>query len=110
MQPGEKKNRMIFEDRIKDAYGMPQPTFEYLPSEKAARKANDMMGEYVTPSDTNTSPEFLILETVWPMFQLSLVVIFQVCTAFDLISIFLNLYGYLLFNRLESTIHDVSQW
>jgi len=43
MQEGVSKNRMWFEREYSDAYGMPQVTFEYLPTEKAAKEAHDMM-------------------------------------------------------------------
>jgi len=45
MQDGVEGNRIIFEDEISDAYGMPQPTFEYLPTDKYANKAHEMMNE-----------------------------------------------------------------
>lgn len=47
MQPGDVNNRMWFNTKIRDAFGMPQPTFEYLPTPKAAVEAHDMMTEYV---------------------------------------------------------------
>ncbi|KAF9457214.1 putative pyranose oxidase [Collybia nuda] len=45
MQPGVRKNRIVFEDDISDAYGMPQPTFEYTPSREAALAATRMMND-----------------------------------------------------------------
>lgn len=45
MQEGVAKNRMWFERKYSDAYGMPQVTFEYLPTEKAAKEAHDMMND-----------------------------------------------------------------
>jgi hypothetical protein len=47
MQEGVQKNRMYFENNLGDSYGMPQPTFEYLPTENAALQAHDMMNECV---------------------------------------------------------------
>lgn len=47
MQPGVESNIMWFNKRIRDAWGMPQPTFEYLPTPKAAEEAHEMMNEYV---------------------------------------------------------------
>ncbi|KAF5346223.1 hypothetical protein D9758_014384 [Tetrapyrgos nigripes] len=44
-QDGVKKNRMIFEDDLTDAYGMPQPTFEYEPSTKYAEETSSMMND-----------------------------------------------------------------
>jgi hypothetical protein len=45
MQTGVPNNRIYFETKITDAYGMPQPTFEYLPTADAAKQAHDMMNE-----------------------------------------------------------------
>ena len=45
MQKGEKKNKIIFEDKITDAYGMPQLRFEYLPTPEYANQAHEMMNE-----------------------------------------------------------------
>lgn len=47
MQKGVKENTMLFETNIRDAYGMPQPTFEYFPTDEAALEAHDMMTECV---------------------------------------------------------------
>jgi hypothetical protein len=47
MQVGVERNRMYFEKHIRDLYGMPQPTFEYLPTDHAALQAHDMMNECV---------------------------------------------------------------
>ena len=46
-QEGDPANRIIFEDDFRDAYGMPQPTFEYVPTTKYAKEASEMMKEYV---------------------------------------------------------------
>lgn len=45
MQKGVKENRIVFEESIGDAYGMPQPTFEYTPTQEAALAATRMMNE-----------------------------------------------------------------
>jgi hypothetical protein len=47
MQEGVQKNRIYFENNLDDSYGMPQPTFEYLPTDHAALQAHDMMNECV---------------------------------------------------------------
>ncbi|KAK7055210.1 hypothetical protein R3P38DRAFT_2681576 [Favolaschia claudopus] len=44
-QDSEINNKMIFEDKFTDAYGMPQPTFEYEPSVKFADEASRMMND-----------------------------------------------------------------
>ncbi|KAG6867363.1 hypothetical protein C0993_003835 [Termitomyces sp. T159_Od127] len=44
-QDGVESNRIIFENDVKDGYGMPQPTFEFTPSPKFAYEASRMMGE-----------------------------------------------------------------
>ncbi|KAF3914467.1 hypothetical protein AA313_de0203518 [Arthrobotrys entomopaga] len=41
-------NRVTFEHKIKDMYGMPQPTFNYVLSEKDAEQANEMMNDMTT--------------------------------------------------------------
>lgn len=45
MQIGVRKNRMVFENSLEDSYGMPQPTFEYLPTDEAALQAHNMMND-----------------------------------------------------------------
>ena len=45
MQTGVKSNRILFENDLKDAYGMPQPTFEYVPTPEHAEEATRMMKE-----------------------------------------------------------------
>lgn len=45
MQSGVSKNRIIFEKNITDAFGMPQATFEYTPTDEHALEANRMMNE-----------------------------------------------------------------
>jgi hypothetical protein len=45
MQDGVPENRVVFEDDVKDLYGMPQPTFNYNPTRKYALEATDMMNE-----------------------------------------------------------------
>ena len=45
MQEGDPKNRIIFEDDDSDVYGMPQPTFVYLPTDKWRDNAHKMMNE-----------------------------------------------------------------
>ncbi|VDB88531.1 unnamed protein product [Peniophora sp. CBMAI 1063] len=42
-QKPDVNNRIIFEDEVDDAYGMPQPTFEYVPDEESARLSSRMM-------------------------------------------------------------------
>jgi pyranose oxidase len=42
MQDGVPQNRMILEDTLEDLYGMPQPTFEYTPTEVYAQQATDV--------------------------------------------------------------------
>ena len=46
-QAYDKANRVVFEKNVTDVYGMPQPTFEYTPTEKYADEAGRMMKEYV---------------------------------------------------------------
>ncbi|KAJ7107426.1 putative pyranose oxidase [Mycena epipterygia] len=43
MQAGVPENKMIFHLGLKDAYGMPQPTFEYTPTAKYAEETQRMM-------------------------------------------------------------------
>ncbi|KAJ7757744.1 putative pyranose oxidase [Mycena maculata] len=45
MQEGVPENKMIFEMSLKDAYGMPQPTFEYIPTRKYADETQRMMND-----------------------------------------------------------------
>ncbi|KAG6890652.1 hypothetical protein C0992_000222 [Termitomyces sp. T32_za158] len=42
-QHGVQDNRMIFENTLKDAYGMPQPTFVYEPTTHFANECSEMM-------------------------------------------------------------------
>ncbi|KAJ8082442.1 hypothetical protein PM082_008297 [Marasmius tenuissimus] len=44
-QHGVTKNKMIFENTHVDAYGMPQPTFEYEPSREYALETSRMMND-----------------------------------------------------------------
>ncbi|KAJ8082436.1 hypothetical protein PM082_008291 [Marasmius tenuissimus] len=44
-QHGVSKNKVIFENTLSDAYGMPQPTFEYEPSRECALEASRMMND-----------------------------------------------------------------
>ena len=44
-QARDPKNRVVFEKDITDVYGMPQPTFEYVPSTQYADEAGKMMNE-----------------------------------------------------------------
>ncbi|KAJ6503796.1 putative pyranose oxidase [Mycena sanguinolenta] len=69
MQAGVPENKLIFETTLKDAYGMPQPTFEYTPTdtptakytEQTQRMMNDMtdvankLGAYLPKSE----PQFM---------------------------------------------------
>lgn len=50
MQRGVEKNRIWFNKSIKNAWGMPQATFEYLPTDDAAKEAQEMMTECVEKS------------------------------------------------------------
>ena len=43
----ESDEESAFEDEVDDAYGMPQPTFEYVPDEESARLSSRMMKECV---------------------------------------------------------------
>ncbi|KAJ6600287.1 putative pyranose oxidase [Mycena vulgaris] len=45
MQEGVPENRMTFQPNLKDAYGMPQPTFEYTPTAKHAEETQRMMND-----------------------------------------------------------------
>jgi hypothetical protein len=45
MQEGVPENKMMFQKGLKDAYGMPQPTFEYTPTAKHAEETQRMMNE-----------------------------------------------------------------
>ncbi|KAJ7304641.1 putative pyranose oxidase [Mycena albidolilacea] len=45
MQEGVPENKMIFQKGFKDAYGMPQPTFEYTPTAKHAEETQRMMND-----------------------------------------------------------------
>ncbi|KAH7924400.1 putative pyranose oxidase [Leucogyrophana mollusca] len=45
MQAGDSSNILLFEKDITDAYGMPQPTFEYLPTTHFASQATNMMND-----------------------------------------------------------------
>ncbi|KAG6860692.1 hypothetical protein C0995_008605 [Termitomyces sp. Mi166 len=44
-QTGIQDNRIIFENDIKDGYGMPQPTFVYEPTTEFANESSEMMDE-----------------------------------------------------------------
>ncbi|KAG6918845.1 hypothetical protein DXG01_011250 [Tephrocybe rancida] len=46
-QSGEKDNRIIFENSLQDACGLPQPTFVYSPTDKFAEETSLMMNEPV---------------------------------------------------------------
>ncbi|KAI0314588.1 putative pyranose oxidase [Amylostereum chailletii] len=63
MQAGEPDNRLLFEGSVKDAYGMPQPTFEYKPSDGYALEATRMMNEFVLSRgnclDDDSYPQFM---------------------------------------------------
>jgi len=45
MQDGVPENKMTFPKGLKDAYGMPQPTFEYTPTAKYAEETQRMMND-----------------------------------------------------------------
>ncbi|KAJ7660888.1 putative pyranose oxidase [Mycena polygramma] len=45
MQEGVPQNRMFFHNGAKDAYGMPQPTFQYTPTAKHAEETQRMMND-----------------------------------------------------------------
>ncbi|KAF7292249.1 GMC oxidoreductase [Mycena indigotica] len=45
MQKSVPENRIIFETDVRDAYGMPQPTFEYQPTQEHAAEATRMMND-----------------------------------------------------------------
>ncbi|KAJ7649340.1 putative pyranose oxidase [Mycena polygramma] len=45
MQEGVPENRMFFHNGVKDAYGMPQPTFQYTPTAKHAEETQRMMND-----------------------------------------------------------------
>ncbi|KNZ82114.1 Pyranose 2-oxidase [Termitomyces sp. J132] len=44
-QMGCEDNRIIFENSLKDPYGMPQPTFEYEPTPQFAHECSNMMND-----------------------------------------------------------------
>ncbi|KAJ7175098.1 putative pyranose oxidase [Mycena crocata] len=45
MQEGVPENKIVFHKDIKDAYGMPQPTFHYKPTPKRAHETQRMMAD-----------------------------------------------------------------
>lgn len=45
MQAGDRSNRMWFSSKITDEYGMPQVTFEYVPTNQYAGEAHRMMAD-----------------------------------------------------------------
>jgi len=45
LQSGVPENQIIFETSIRDAYGMPQPTFEYAPTQEHSLQATNMMND-----------------------------------------------------------------
>ncbi|KAJ7107339.1 putative pyranose oxidase [Mycena epipterygia] len=45
MEEGVSQNRMVFHKSVRDAYGMPQPTFEYTPTTKSADDTQRMMND-----------------------------------------------------------------
>ncbi|KZP03746.1 GMC oxidoreductase [Athelia psychrophila] len=44
-QKGSPTNRLFFEKNLTDAYGMPQPTFEYIPTTEGAEDTQRMMND-----------------------------------------------------------------
>ncbi|KAJ7791625.1 putative pyranose oxidase [Mycena olivaceomarginata] len=67
MQHPVETNKIIFEKDIKDAYGMPQPTFEYIPSPDRALEATRMMNDMTDVANKlggylpGASPQFMAL-------------------------------------------------
>ncbi|TDL21831.1 putative pyranose oxidase [Rickenella mellea] len=65
MQEGVKENRIIFEEDLTDSYGMPQPTFAYVPTKKYAQEANRMMADMTAVANSlggylpGSSPQFM---------------------------------------------------
>ncbi|KAI0031186.1 putative pyranose oxidase [Vararia minispora EC-137] len=65
MQDGVKENRVLFEDKVEDMFGMPQPTFEYKPTPKYALQATHMMRDMTQVANTlggylpGSSPQFM---------------------------------------------------
>ncbi|KAL6304157.1 putative pyranose oxidase [Sparassis latifolia] len=52
MQAGVPGNRIYFDDKVTDAYGMPQPTFEYHPTEEYAKDTHRMMNDMTDVAST----------------------------------------------------------